>query len=62
MHHKNDRVSQICATEAKSQLTSGGFSPIRIISSLTSRSGGTGRLYGAGTPLKTRPARSYFEP
>jgi hypothetical protein len=31
-------------------------------SSLMKRYGGTGRLYGAGTPLKTRLARSYFEP
>jgi hypothetical protein len=38
------------------------FSPTRSVVSLTKRYGGTGRLYGAGTPEKTRPAGSYFEP
>ena len=47
----------------KSQaVASAGFSPMRIVVSLTKRYGGTGRLYGAGTPEKTRPAGSYLEP
>ena len=38
------------------------FSPMRRVFSLTKRYGGTGRLYGAGTPENTRPAGSYLEP
>jgi hypothetical protein len=38
------------------------FSPMRRVLSLTKRYGGTGRLYGAGTPENTRPAGSYLEP
>jgi hypothetical protein len=40
----------ICTTEASSNTAPGGFSPIRTVVSLTNRYGGTGRLYGAGTP------------
>src|SRR5262245_60636964 len=36
--------------------------PIWIVLSLTNRYGGTARFKGAGTPVKTRPARSNLEP
>ena len=41
----------ICTTDDRSNVAPGGFSPMRSILSLTKMYGGTGRLYGAGTPL-----------
>src|ERR1700733_14464070 len=64
LHASSTRIARVqsCRIEPKSQLESVGFSPTRTVVSLTKRYGGTGRLYGAGTPEKTRPAGSYLEP
>ncbi len=52
------RAHYTCTMEPKSNVDPGGFSPIRNREGLKKRCGGTGRLYGAGTPLNTRADRS----